>query len=152
MNFYKAQVCNADDIYQLLQDTIKTIYPAFYQKEIVEFFCSLHSKDNILKDIECGNTYILIDNNQIIGTGSYENNHITRVYVNPKFQNQGYGTFIMQMLENEISKLYDFVYLDSSLPAKNMYKNRGYKSIKTEKFQVKNNVTLVYEIMQKQLT
>lgn len=151
MDFIKATTENADSIHKLVQHTIKKIYPAFYQKEIVEFFCSLHSKNNILKDIECENVYILTEHNQIIGTGSYENNHITRVYVNPEFQKQGYGTFIMQMLENEISKHYDFAYLDSSLPAKNMYIKRKYITIKKEKYKVKNGIVLFYDVMKKEL-
>lgn len=90
-------------------------------------------------------------NNQLIGTGSHKDNHITRVYVSPVFQQQGYGSYIMQILENEIALHYDTVYLDASLPASHMYENRGYVTTKHEKWNVKNGGVLVYEIMQKKL-
>ena len=37
--------------------------------------------DNIGEDIENGNTYVLLENDKIVGTGTRKENHITRVYV-----------------------------------------------------------------------
>ena len=45
---------------------------------------------------------MLVDNGQLVGTGSYNENHIIRVYVSPKFQGKGYGSFIMQTLEDKM--------------------------------------------------
>lgn len=151
MKYIRATKENSKEIYKLVQDTIKTIYPKYYPKDIVNFFCQLHSIENIISDIDNGDVYILIVDNHLIGTGSYKDNHITRVYVAPTFQGQGYGSYIMQMLESEIALHYDTVYLDSSLSASYMYENRGYTTIKHEKLEVENGIILVYEIMQKQL-
>ncbi|MDD4370183.1 MAG: GNAT family N-acetyltransferase [Anaerostipes sp.] len=79
---------------------------------------------------------MLVAGNELIGTGSINDNHITRVYVNPKYQKQGYGSFIMQTLENEIALSFNDVHLDASLPASHMYEN---------------GVRLVYEVMEKRL-
>lgn len=38
-------------------------------------FCELHSRENIIKDIETENTYILLENEEIIGTGTKNGNH-----------------------------------------------------------------------------
>ncbi len=89
--------------------------------------------------------------NAIIGTGCYKDNHITRVYVKPTFQSQGYGSFIMQCLENEIGVKYETVYLDASLPSSHLYEKRGYKIIKHDRWNVENGVILVYEVMEKHL-
>lgn len=151
MEYIKATKENAEDIYKLVQNTITAIYPKYYPKEVVDFFCKLHNKENIMDDISNGNVVILMNGNQLIGTGSYKNNHITRLYINSNFQKQGYGSCIMQTLENEIALHYDNVYLDASLPASHMYENRGYKTIKHEKLEVENGAVLVYEIMQKKL-
>ena len=77
------------------QKTIKVVYPKYYLKEIVDMFCEFHSRENIIKDIEAGNTYILVENEEIIGTGTKNGNHITRVYVLPRYQKRGYGTYII---------------------------------------------------------
>lgn len=149
MKYIKAAVELTEQIYELVQDTITTIYPFYYPDEVVEFFCSLHCKENICKDIKNGNVGVLFNENKLIGTGSREGNHITRVYVSPAFQGQGYGSFIMEKLEEEISFEYDTVLLDSSLPASHLYEKRGYKTIKHEKWKCKNDTMLVYEVMEK---
>lgn len=152
MNYRKATDENIDCIFHIVQNTITAIYPKYYPRQVVDFFCELHSRENILKDIENGNTGILLDNNQIVGTGSHDGNHITRVYVLPEFQGRGYGSYIMQSLEDEIAKKYNSVLLDSSLPASHLYESRGYHTIEHKKWPVKNGVILVYEIMEKVLT
>lgn len=152
MEYIKAKTENAREIYNLVQNTITTIYPKYYPQEVVDFFCQLHNEKNIITDIIEGTVGILINNTQLIGTGSHKDNHITRVYIDPAFQGQGYGSYMMQILENEIALQYDTVYLDASLPASHMYENRGYITTKHEKWKVENGVFLVYEVMQKRLS
>ena len=38
-------------IYDVVQQTIKTIYPKYYPTEVVNFFCEHHSKSAITKDV-----------------------------------------------------------------------------------------------------
>lgn len=35
-------------VYDVVQQTIKTIYPKYYPMEVVDFFCQHHSRDAIL--------------------------------------------------------------------------------------------------------
>lgn len=151
MEYIKATENDLEHIVSLVQETIKMIYPKYYPKEVVDFFCELHCAENILKDIKAGQVGVLIHDNKIIGTGCYKENHITRVYVKPAFQKQGYGSFIMQCLEEIIAKHYDKVYLDASLPACHLYEKRDYKTIKHERWNVENGAVLVYEVMEKVL-
>lgn len=39
-------------VYNVVQHTIKTIYPKYYPMEVVDFFCGHHSEDAIEKDIK----------------------------------------------------------------------------------------------------
>ena len=151
MDYIKATEQDIEQITALVQETILTIYPKYYPKEVVEFFCQLHCLENIRKDVEDGRVGVLKVDNEIVGTGCYKENHITRVYVKPAAQKQGYGSHIMQCLENEIGLQYDTVNLDAYLPACCLYEKRGYKTIKHERWNVENGVVLVYEIMEKQL-
>lgn len=151
MEYIKAINKNVDDVFEIVQKTVTTIYPKYYPKEVVDFFCELHNRENIAKDIENGNVGILVVNDQIVGTGSYDGNHITRVYVLPEFQGKGYGSFIMQCVEDEISVKHHTVLLDASLPASHLYEQRGYHTIKHERWPVENDVILVYEVMEKML-
>ena len=86
MELMLAKNRDAQQVYALVQGTIKEVYPKYYLKEIVDMFCEFHSYENIIKDIEAGNTYILVENEKIIGTGTKNGNHITRVYFLPQYQ------------------------------------------------------------------
>lgn len=151
LEYLKATRNNLEEIYELVRDTVRTVYPKYYPQEIVDFFCGIHNRESIQKDIEDGRVWILVDHGQLIGTGSYKDNHITRVYVNPLFQGQGNGSYIMQSLENIIAIHYEFVELDASLPAISLYKKRGYMIQKQEKWICENDVVLSYEVMRKKV-
>ncbi|MDD3142215.1 MAG: GNAT family N-acetyltransferase [Lachnospiraceae bacterium] len=151
MEYIKATEKDIEQISMLVQETIQKIYPIYYPKEVVDFFRKLHCKESISEDIKNGLVGILRDDNMIVGTGCYKDNHITRVYVKPERQGKGYGSYIMQCLETQISLQYDTVYLDASLPASHLYEKRGYQTIKHEKWNVENGIILVYEVMEKKL-
>ena len=151
MKYIKATEQDLEQILTLVQNTIKTIYPKYYPQEVVDFFCSLHNCENISKDIKSGYVGVLINDNEIVGTGCYKENHITRVYVSPYHQRKGYGSYIMQCLENEIALNYEKAILDVSLPAITLYEKLGYRTVKHEKWNVENGAVLVYEIMEKSL-
>lgn len=150
MEFILAKKQDMEKVYELVQETIKVVYPKYYLKEIVDMFCEYHSQENILKDIEAGNTYVLIESDEIIGTGTRNENHITRVYVLPKFQKKGYGTFIINRLEDMIKERYDYADIDASLPACKLYAHLGYQTVDHGIWECKNGVIQVYEIMKKQ--
>ena len=141
----------ADAIYEVLHTTIKTIYPYYYPAEVVDFFCRHHSKEHILEGIASGHMGVLMENDMIVGTGCYNGNHITGVYVLPCYQNRGCGSYIMNCLEAEIAKEYDAVILDASLSAVFLYEHRGYKTVGHGIYELENGVKLVYEVMEKRL-
>ena len=151
MDYIKATEKDIEQILMIVQDTIQTIYPKYSPKEVVDFFCELHCRENIAEDIKNGFVGILRNDNMIVGTGCYKDNHITRVYVKPEYQGKGYGSYIMECLENEISLKYDTVYLDASLPASHLYEKRGYKTTEHKRWNVENGKILVYEVMEKSL-
>lgn len=151
MDYRTASLEDTKTVHEIVQHTVKSIYPNYYPAEVVGFFCNLHSKDAIKEDIEKKNVSVLAVDNKIVGTGSFLGNHITRVYVLPEYQGRGYGTLIVNRIEAEIAKKYEKAYLDASLPAVRLYEKLGYKSVKHERHPVSHNVALVYEVMVKQL-
>lgn len=152
MTYETAAVEHLQDIYDVVQHTIKTVYPRYYPKEVVDFFCALHSREAIEKDMEKGNVGILRADGRIVATGCFEGNHITRVYVLPEYQKRGIGTQIMKTLEARIGENCDSVCLDASLPAAALYEKLGYHTVKHDRYELENGVVLVYEIMDKKLS
>ena len=71
MEYLKARREDLGQVYQLVQDTIQTIYPQYYPHEIVGFFSNLHSKETIAADIDSGYVRVLVSDNCLIGTGTF---------------------------------------------------------------------------------
>ncbi len=149
VRYIKSTEAHLDAIADLVRETITTIYPKYYPKEVVDFFRSHHDRDAIASDIRAGNVWALFMDERLVGTGSRDGNHITRVYVSPDCQRNGFGTFIMRKLEEEICRDSDRIILDASLPASHLYEKFGYRTIRHEKHDVENGVVLVYEVMEK---
>lgn len=149
MKYITAQQNMADDIHFCLHTAIKTVYPKYYPKEVAEFFCRHHNKEHIEEGIASGNMGVLVKDGKIVGTGCFNGNHITGVYVLPSCQKQGCGTYIMDCLESKIFEKYDTAVLDASLPAAQLYEHRGYKTVGHGILDLENEVKLVYEIMEK---
>ena len=149
MEYRKAKIEEAQIVCDIVQGTKAEIYPHYYTQAVVDFFGRLHSIDNITKDIEIGKIDVLTVDGKIVGTGSRTDNHITRVYVLPEYEGNGYGTEIMNHLESEIFSKYDYCDLDASLPAAMFYEHRGYKTVEHKKHDIGDGEVMIYEIMRK---
>ena len=69
MIYELATIEELQTVYDLVQHTIKTVYPKYYPAEVVVFFCELHSKEAIKRDIENGYVSVLKIDGNMIGTG-----------------------------------------------------------------------------------
>lgn len=139
----------AADIYELVHLTIKAVYTKYYSEAAVKFFLALHSKENIADDIAAGKVYAVSLQQNVIGTGTLDGDHIKRVFVLPQFQKQGIGTRIMDFLEAEIIKSHGGAWLEASLPAGRFYHNRGYIPTGYEECPLENGGVLSYMIMRR---
>ena len=140
MIYELAKTEDLQTVYDVVQRAIKTIYPKYYPVEVVDFFSEHHGIEKIAKDIEGSCVRVVKTDGKIVAAGCFVDNHITRVYVLPKYQKKGYGTFIMKQIEEEICEKYDKVYLDASLPAASFYEKMGFFTIRHEKYPVENEV------------
>lgn len=151
MHYEAAEQGQVDELFDLVQRTIRDVYPRYYPQEVVDSFCGLHSRAAIEADVAAGREGVVLLDGRIAGTGCRDGNHITRVYVAPEFQGRGVGSFIMQHLEDEIAREHATAALDASLPAVGLYERRGYRTQRHERFPVENNAVLVYAMMEKDL-
>lgn len=151
MEYAVAAESQVDELYELVQRTIRAVYPRYYPQAVVESFCELHSRDAIAADVVAGREGVVLVDGRVAGTGCRDGNHITRVYVAPAFQGRGVGSFIMQRLEDEIARDHATALLDASLPAAGLYERRGYRTLRHEQFPVEDEAVLVYAVMEKEL-
>lgn len=152
MKYIIATEAQAKAIHDVLQTTILSVYPKYYPQGVVDFFCDLHSLEHVQEGIASGNMGVAVDDEgNVIGTGCYDGNHITGVYVRPAFQGNGCGSFIIDKLEEAIAADHDVACLDASLPAACLYEHKGYKTVGHGVIDLDDGVKLVYEKMEKRL-
>lgn len=147
----KAQKHDAQRIADLIQTTVQEIYPNYYDQDVADFFCFLHSRERIKADIEEENVWMLLCDGKLAGTGSVDQNHITRVYVLPDMHRQGLGSRIMAELEGRIKHDYDTAQLDASIPAERLCEKRGYKTVQEKRLSL-GTIKFDYKVMEKRLT
>lgn len=147
MEILLAKEQHIQGIFDVVQTTVKEMYPKYYRDEVVNFFCEWHSKDNIAKDIASKKVYMILENNTIVATGTVDEEHITRIYVLPPKQGKGYGSSMMDFLEQKVITEYGEAYIDSSLPAGKFYHSRGYITKEHLEYELENGKILEYEVM-----
>ena len=140
---------HVEGITEIVQRTIKEVYTKYYRDEVVAFFCKWHSKEKIYEDVKEKKVYVILEENRIVATGTVDGDLITRIYVLPEYQNRGYGSAVMDFLEQKVIKENGAVRLEASLPAGRFYHKRGYVTQEHQEFEVENGKILEYEIMRK---
>ena len=136
-------------IHSLVCESIQQSYSPYYSQEILDFFFEHHNLANIREDILQGNIYVLEANGSCVGTGTYSDNCIRRVFIHPAFQNKGYGSILMDHLEAQILQKYPKVTLSSSITGHPFYINRGYYDVENAQIPLKDNLSLEYTVMEK---
>lgn len=105
-----------------------------------------------MEDINNGGVFLIYNDKDVVaGTGTKHGEEMNRVFILPGFQGKGYGKRMMNYLEGSIGMEYDEVYLDSSLPAFNIYLKRGYQSVDYFEEVVGGNQVLCYHRLKKSL-
>lgn len=151
MQIMKATQEHLQTVKDITHKTISEIYPHYYPKGVVDFFISHHKVENIMKDIDAGIVYLMMNDETEIGTVTLRGNEICRLFVLPQYQHQGVGRQLLDFAETMISERYTEIVIDASLPAKQMYMKRGFVATDTQKIVTDNGDVLVYDVMKKSI-
>lgn len=152
MEYRKARLEDTVSVAALVHDTIRAVYPRYYPQGVVDYFLEWHSPERIAAGVEAGQVDVLLDGSgRLVGTGSREDDHITRLYVCPDCQGQGYGSYILERLEESVSEKWDTVQLDASLPAVELYERKGYRTVEHQSEKTVDGSVLVWDVMEKRL-
>ena len=133
----------------LVKETIQSVYPRYYPQGAVRFFQDLHSEEQIRAVTGKEKIYLITADGILAGTGSIRKNEICRLFILPAYQKSGYGSRLMDFLEEEVFKDYPLIHIDASFPAESMYLKRGYQITAYEKIETENGDFLCYHTMEK---
>lgn len=138
-------------VFNIVQTTIKAVYPHYYSKGAVDFFAAHHSREHIAADIEAGIVSIALSDGRAVGTVTVKADNVNRLFVLPDEQGKGYGGELLRFAESVIAKSYGTARLDSSLPAKQIYLRKGYMVIDSRAIGTDGGDFLCYDIMIKRV-
>ena len=144
-----------DDLHivrDITHTTINTIYPHYYPEGAVQFFLDHHSDEHITADISCGKVFVLYEDGNPAGTVTISDNNINRLFVLPKYQRKGYGKALLDFAEKKILESYEFVQIDASFPAKQIYRKRGYRETEYNIIETDNGDCLCFDVMKLEKT
>lgn len=152
MRISQAELNEFSFVKEITHTTIKAIYPKYYPGGAVDFFLQHHTDEKIIDDIKAGKVYILqLDNDEYVGTVTVDGNEIKRLFVLPEYQHKGHGRALMDHAEIVIAQDYHEIVLDASLPAKSIYRKRGYVETDYHIIIADNGDYLCYDEMKKDI-
>ncbi|MFA7676742.1 MAG: GNAT family N-acetyltransferase [Candidatus Omnitrophota bacterium] len=150
MDIRKFDKNDINELKILIDSTIDDCYQDKYCPQAIAYFKQFHSIENILKDAAAGDTFVLRNDSEIIGTGTLLGTEIRRVFVLKEFQGQGLGKQIMLKLEEAaLGEGLKKVTLCSSLVAKRVYDKLGYVTVKKGFIDLGSGKRLDYYDMEK---
>ena len=117
-------------LYELIRSTIRKIYSSEYNEEVLNYFLSYNTPDNILNDFKEGYTALYFLDNKLAGSGCLVERNIRRLFVLPEYQRIGVGTEIMKHLEQKaITNNQKFLELYSMTLSVDFYRKTGYTDL-----------------------
>lgn len=144
MNKIVAQSRDLLSVLYLVYINIKEHYPEFYPPGAVEFLLKADDRSRILHDIEDGRVLLFMEDNIYIATATIKDNEICRLYLLPDYQGKGYGSQIMDNLEDTILKKHSKVRLNASLPSQAFFRRRGYREYYFDRIKTENGDYMCY--------
>jgi N-acetylglutamate synthase-like GNAT family acetyltransferase len=152
IQFRLFQLTDINALQSLMKETISTCYATFplaYRQHWLE---DHHSVDHILQEATEGLTLVMECEGRIIGTGNIMGNRIQSIIIRPDMQRQGYGTELLQRLEqyarnNRISMLQ----LSALTPSRPFFEQLGFNTVSEHYFKAENLRQFKYYIMEKRL-
>ena len=134
---------------EIVEKTIRAVYPHYYPSGAVQFFLNLHNKQKIREALTREAIYFAVVQGKLVGTGSVRGNEICRLFILPEYQAKGYGSRLMDLLEDIVFRQYQTVHIDASFPAERMYLKRGYQIKTYEIIKTEDGDYLCYHTMEK---
>ncbi len=123
------------DVSNVICDALRYTNAQDYSEAVINRLCDIFSPENISEKMEGRTVFVALDDDEIIGTVSLEQNTVKTLFVSPNHQGKGVGSQLMNAVEASATKAGRVsLTLSSSLTAQSFYKKLGYEVQKSEFF------------------
>ena len=124
-----------EEVSALIEKTIRTCFPCYYPQQEIDRICASLDCAGVKRRASWTHFYVIKENKKIIACGaigpcwdSLTESSLFTIFVDPDCQGKGYGTKIMETLENdEYFKRARRIEIPAGLVAIPFYKKMGYE-------------------------
>jgi putative acetyltransferase len=129
MKIRKATKKDARKICNIKKETFRRINSKDYPKKVVEEYIKKQFPNKIVRNMKKGDYFVLVDKDKLLGSVQlYDKNVIGSLYIKYSEVGKGYGTKLMNFIENYAKKKgIKKLVLYPTITAKSFYKKLGYK-------------------------
>ncbi len=128
-----AMLGDSDAISRVIIQTLQEVNAKDYSSSVINEVINNFSPSCVAEQMKVRKVFVAIEQDEIIGTASLENNIVRSVFVLSNKQKSSIGLMLMNYLE-KIAKEQNIhcLTVPSSITAENFYRKLGYKSLRDE--------------------
>ncbi|MEK6859427.1 MAG: GNAT family N-acetyltransferase [Nanoarchaeota archaeon] len=128
MKIQKAKKQDLKEIAELRKNTLLKITSKYLPESDIKVLVIMNSYKNLLWRYKYGYMFCLKEKNKILGTIDLYNNYIKGFYIHHKHIKEGYGTLLLNFIEDfAIKRRIKKLKLDTNQSAVGFYLKKGYK-------------------------
>ena len=121
---------DASIISKLIRRCLLEVNSKDYPQEIIHFAYEHYSSDKIIEKSLKRSVFVAVEEGNILGIASLEENVVYTVFVDPDFHGKGIGTKLMKYVEKITNDQgYESIKTPSSLTAFEFYERLGYQQV-----------------------
>jgi len=115
----------------MIRKTLFEVNSKDYTKEVLKRVAKDNTPKRLIEKSRSTSFHVAVEGNKILGTASLREDFGEAVFVNPRFHDQGIGTALMMVIEEEAKKKgIKKLRVESSFTAESFYEQLGYKKFK----------------------
>ncbi|MDR2855267.1 MAG: GNAT family N-acetyltransferase [Methanomicrobiales archaeon] len=143
----KAEESDISTMQATARRVILNNYPVFLGEEAVHEFIESGQSDREIED-GIGNCFVMKQEDEVIGFAIVLKDLLHLIMIDVPYQNQGYGTVLLEYIEQEMFHVYSVIRLqsfESNKVARFFYENNGWSVQSREKVDGLDTYMLLFE-------
>ena len=149
MNIRKATKKDANDIVEIIEETVLKTHKNLYSKKNIKNILDNYRLERVLHFIDSYDYFVAEENREILGCVLIKEGKMRSLYVLPLFEGKGLGRKLVEVAEDCAKKNgYEEIWLWASLVSFDFYVHMGYEFLEDIKDE---NGTVIDKAMKKNL-
>ena len=123
------KVDDQERVLQIIHDASRISNSEDYPQDFIEYLLeNRYNHSWFQENVSKKNRYVVIDSKSIIAVGGLKEQEIVHMFVDPKVQGKGVGSYLLKFLL-EIAKSFNYsnVHLNSTITATEFYRKHGFE-------------------------